>query len=170
MAVTRRSSASLSRRKRWPSAMTTLSWSACFLFSAISCVQPPDLGREDPPISAYDEQQAQDGHAEEHAQVEIGNGEGLLGRRWREVDADHTFLSPARRSPSPTPTASSGPACSSSSAENLPASCPTRSSGRAISTGTPHEEERNSSIPARCAQPPDSTMRPMRSDSAVEAK
>src|SRR5262249_7119638 len=85
-------------------------------------VQPLDLGGEAPPPSAEHQDEEEGKTSEEHAHIEAWEGEAeaasLRRGRWREVDPDHACLSPARRSPSPTPTASSGPACSSSSAGN----------------------------------------------------
>src|SRR3972149_3820789 len=93
-------------------------------------VQPLDLRREAPPPNAQHKHEPEGDGAEEHAEVEArdGGAEAPLGRGRRQVDPDHVPLSPGRRSPSPTTTASRGPAWSSSSAENWPASYSTRSS------------------------------------------
>src|SRR5713101_8725961 len=136
-------------------------------------IQPADVGGDHPPPAAHDQHEEGGRRPEGDAEIEAGelkSGPRLLGGGRSEVDPDHADLSPGRRRPSPTATARMGAACSSSSAVNSVPSYSTCARGRAISTGTPQDEERNSSMPARRAQPPDRTMRAMRSDSAVEAK
>src|SRR4030095_1609473 len=130
------------------------------------------LRLEEPPNATHEHDEGREQDAEEDAEVEAGDleREPLLRPRRREVDLDHAGLSPGRRMPSPTATASAGPIRSSSAAGKRPASTCRAWKGLASSTGMPHDDERNSSRPASCAQPPESTILAIRSDSVVDAK
>src|SRR5262245_20122560 len=135
-------------------------------------LQAHGLRLEEPPDAAREDDEGPEQDAEQDAEVEGGDleREPLLLPRWREVDLDHAGLSPGRRMPSPTATASAGPIRSSSVAGKRPASTCRAWKGLASSTGMPHDDERNSSRPASCAQPPESTILAIRSDSVVDAK
>src|SRR2546425_596946 len=84
---------------------------------------PPLVGEQQPVGGDPDDRDHVD-EAEEHAQVEARQPErGEAGeaeappplRLGREIDPDHSSLSPGRLSPSPTATASAGPAALTSS-------------------------------------------------------
>src|SRR6266545_2820420 len=127
--------------------------------------------RRSPPTSADSNHKEQTESAEHDTQIDAGRDDfAYLRRGWGEIDLDHVDLSPGVRSPRPTATAKTGPRSRSSASEIWLGSQSMASKGRASATGTPQDEARKSSMPASLAQPPDSTILPMRSDSAVDAK
>src|SRR2546430_16550048 len=109
---------------------------------------PPLVGEQQPVGGDPDDRDHVD-EAEEHAQVEARQAErGEAGEAeappplclGREIDPDHSSLSPGRLSPSPTATASAGPAALTSSPYAGPTS--TLANGRASTTGMPQFDAR----------------------------